>query len=55
FKYSGLQGVTTFDDSKVYSNNQIADAGRKVPNLGLKFQVVGQADDKSAGAVWIKR
>ncbi|MBR3336492.1 MAG: immune inhibitor A, partial [Bacillus sp. (in: Bacteria)] len=55
FNYSGLQGVTTFDDSKVYSNKQIADAGRKVPNLGLKFQVVGQAEDKSAGAVWIKR
>ncbi|MGR5996351.1 hypothetical protein ACT7DF_01985 [Bacillus cereus] len=42
FNYSGLQGVTTFDDSKVYSNKQIADAGRKVPNLGLKFQVVGR-------------
>ncbi|MBJ7947594.1 M6 family metalloprotease immune inhibitor InhA2 [Bacillus cereus group sp. N24] len=55
FNYTGLQGVTTFDDSKVYSNKQIADAGRKVPNLGLKFQVVGQAEDKSAGAVWIKR
>ncbi|UIJ67009.1 immune inhibitor A [Bacillus cereus] len=41
--------------SYVYSNKQIADAGRKVPNLGLKFQVVGQAEDKSAGAVWIKR
>ena len=50
-----ITGVTTFDDSKVYSNKQIADAGRKVPNLGLKFQVVGQAEDKSAGAVWIKR
>ena len=50
FNYS-ITGVTTFDDSKVYSNKQIADAGRKVPNLGLKFQVVGQAEDKSAGAV----
>ncbi|PEB53726.1 peptidase M6 [Bacillus pseudomycoides] len=55
FNYPGLQGVTTFDDSKVYSNSQIPDAGRKVPQLGLKFQVVGQADDKSAGAVWIHR
>ncbi|MDM5187137.1 immune inhibitor A [Bacillus sp. DX4.1] len=55
FNYAGLPGVTTFDDSKVYSNSQIPDAGRKVPQLGLKFQVVGQADDKSAGAVWIRR
>ena len=54
FNYSDYR-CYHFDDSKVYSNNQIADAGRKVPNLGLKFQVVGQADDKSAGAVWIKR
>ncbi|CAI8837365.1 Immune inhibitor A [Bacillus pseudomycoides] len=55
FNYPGLPGVATFDDSKVYSNTQIPDAGRKVPQLGLKFQVVGQADDKSAGAIWIRR
>ncbi|MEI4801661.1 immune inhibitor A domain-containing protein [Bacillus sp. FJAT-51639] len=55
FDYKGLPGVAKFDDSKVYMNNLIPDAGRKVPNLGLKFEVVGQADDKSAGAVWIHR
>ncbi|WP_242220098.1 immune inhibitor A domain-containing protein [Bacillus cereus group sp. BfR-BA-01380] len=55
FDYKGLPGVSKFDDSKVYMNNLIPDAGRKVPNLGLKFEVVGQADDKSAGAVWIHR
>ncbi|SFD37038.1 immune inhibitor A. Metallo peptidase. MEROPS family M06 [Bacillus sp. 491mf] len=55
FDYKGLPGVAKFDDSKVYINKLIPDAGRKLPNLGLKFEVVGQADDKSAGAVWIHR
>lgn len=31
------------------------EAGRNVPKLGLKFQVVGQAEDHTAGAVWIHR
>ncbi|HDX9590615.1 TPA: immune inhibitor A [Bacillus pseudomycoides] len=55
FDYKGLPGVAKFDDSKVYMNTLIPDAGRKVPKLGLKFEVVGQADDKTAGAVWIHR
>ncbi|PEA54663.1 peptidase M6 [Bacillus pseudomycoides] len=55
FDYKGLPGVPTFDDSKTYSNSAIPDAGRNVPKLGLKFQVVGQAEDHSAGAVWIHR
>lgn len=55
FDYKGLPGVTTFDDSKKYSNDLIPDAGRKVPNLGLKFQVIGEAKDNSAGAVWIHK
>ncbi|YAR63955.1 immune inhibitor A domain-containing protein [Bacillus cytotoxicus] len=55
FEYNGLPGVAKFDDSKVYINNQIPDAGRILPKLGLKFEVVGQADDKSAGAVRLYR
>ena len=55
FVYNGLPGVSKFDDSKVYMNQQIPDAGRNVPKLGLKFEVIGQADDNSAGAVWLHR
>ncbi|PEK98533.1 immune inhibitor A domain-containing protein [Bacillus sp. AFS017336] len=57
FDYQGLPGVTTFDDSKKYADptGLIPDASRKVPNYGLKFQVVGEAKDNSAGAVWIRK
>ncbi|WP_439876841.1 immune inhibitor A domain-containing protein (plasmid) [Bacillus mycoides] len=55
FDYKGLPGVAKFDDSKQYINSVIPDAGRKLPKLGLKFEVVGQSEDKSAGAVWIHR
>ncbi|MEH7307146.1 immune inhibitor A domain-containing protein [Neobacillus drentensis] len=55
FDYKGLSGVTSFDDSKTYSNELIPDAGRKVPNFGLQFQVIGEAKDNSAGAVWIHK
>ncbi len=39
-----LAGVPKFDDSKTYINQQIPDAGRILPKLGLKFEIVGQAD-----------
>lgn len=55
FEYNGLPGVAKFDDSKAYINQQIPDAGRILPKLGLKFEVVGQSDDKSAGAVRLYR
>lgn len=55
FTYNGLAGVPKFDDSKKYINEQIPDAGRILPKLGLKFEVVGQADDNSAGAVRLYR
>lgn len=55
YSYNGLKGVTMFDDSRTYMNDVIPDAGRKVPNYGLKFQVVGEAKDNSAGAVWIRK
>ncbi|MFC7373587.1 immune inhibitor A domain-containing protein [Fictibacillus iocasae] len=63
FDYKGEKGVTTFDDSKSYidtkdyngalSGGVIDDAGRLVPNHGLNIQVIGEAKDNSAGAVWI--
>ncbi|KEK23556.1 immune inhibitor A domain-containing protein [Bacillus gaemokensis] len=55
FVYDGLPGVAKFDDSKAYINKQIPDAGRILPKLGLKFEVVGQADDNTAGAVRLYR
>jgi immune inhibitor A len=55
FEYEGLPGVTTFDDSNKYINTLIPDAGKILPNYGLKFQVIGEAKDNSAGAVWIHK
>lgn len=55
FDYKGLPGVTTFDDSQKYINELIPDAGKKLPEYGLKFQVIGEAKDNSAGAVWIRK
>lgn len=56
YDYKGLPGVTTFDSSKTYINDVIDDAGVKVPaQYPLKFQVIGEAKDNSAGAVWIKK
>lgn len=55
YDYKGLSGVTKFDDSKSYINQLIPDAGKLLPNNGLKIQVIGEAKDNSAGAVWIHR
>lgn len=55
YDYKGLPGVTTFDDSNKYINTMIPDAGKILPNYGLKFQVIGEAKDNSAGAVWIHK
>ncbi|SFE54163.1 immune inhibitor A. Metallo peptidase. MEROPS family M06 [Bacillus sp. OV194] len=64
FDYKGSNGVTSFDDSRQYidmtdyngsaEDGVIDDAGRKLPNLGLQFHVIGEAKDNSAGAVWIR-
>ncbi|MBT2687311.1 immune inhibitor A [Bacillus sp. ISL-47] len=61
--YTDLLGVTMkdnftkrnplFDDSADYSNAGLVDAGRKVPNNGLKFRVTGQSDDGTVGKVLI--
>ncbi|KZO00816.1 immune inhibitor A domain-containing protein [Pseudobacillus badius] len=55
YVYKGLNGVTKFDDVRKYMNTMIPDAGRNVPNHGLKFEVIGEAKDNSAGAVWIHK
>ncbi|WP_160722783.1 immune inhibitor A domain-containing protein [Bacillus sp. USDA818B3_A] len=56
YDYKGLPGVTTFDSTKTYINKEIPDAGVKVPSqYPLKFQVIGEAKDNSAGAVWIHK
>ncbi|WP_379969090.1 immune inhibitor A domain-containing protein [Ectobacillus sp. sgz5001026] len=55
YDYKGFPGVTTFDDSKSYVDPLIPDAGRNVPTYGLQFRVIGEANDNSAGAVWIKK
>ncbi|WP_079505375.1 immune inhibitor A domain-containing protein [Mesobacillus jeotgali] len=55
YTYEGLPGVTTFNDSNKYINTLIPDAGKILPNYGLKFQVIGEAKDNSAGAVWIRK
>ncbi|MBM7552033.1 immune inhibitor A domain-containing protein [Thalassobacillus pellis] len=61
--YSDLIGITMkdnhtkrtplFDDRFDYSNKDMTDAGRNVPGYGLKFRVVGQSDDGTAGKVLI--
>lgn len=53
YDYKGLPGVTLFDDSNKYINDVIPDAGRILPTHGLKIQVIGEAKDNSAGAVWV--
>ncbi|WP_079477989.1 immune inhibitor A domain-containing protein [Halobacillus salinus] len=42
-----------FDDSDDYSNPGLVDAGRNVPEYGLKFRVSGQSKDRTVGEVLI--
>ncbi|WP_051475554.1 immune inhibitor A domain-containing protein [Bacillus sp. J37] len=55
YKFVGFKGVKMFDDSNKYIDPAIPDAGRLIPNHGLKFEVIGEAKDNSAGAVWIHK
>ncbi|WP_417397342.1 immune inhibitor A domain-containing protein [Halobacillus campisalis] len=43
--------VKVFDDSLSYLNEAIPDAGRNVPEYGLKVKVTGEASDRSVGRV----
>ena len=40
-----------FDDSADYSNPDLPDAGRNVPNYGLKIRVIGASEDNSVGKI----
>ncbi|MCA1011832.1 immune inhibitor A domain-containing protein [Halobacillus halophilus] len=40
-----------FDDSENYLNEGLVDAGRDVPDYGLKFRVTGQSKDGTVGKV----
>ncbi|MEK5440386.1 immune inhibitor A domain-containing protein [Fredinandcohnia sp. FSL W7-1320] len=61
--YTDLLGITMkdnftqrtplFDDSADYSNPGLVDAGRNIPEYGLKFRVVGQSADGTVGKVLI--
>ncbi|MBB6453575.1 immune inhibitor A [Salirhabdus euzebyi] len=47
------QRTPLFDDSADWSNPGLVDAGRNVPELGLKFRVVGESADGTVGKVLI--
>ncbi|WP_157130889.1 immune inhibitor A domain-containing protein [Halobacillus mangrovi] len=61
--YTSLLGVTLednntkrtplFDDSENYLNEGLVDAGRNVPEYGLKFRVTGASEDGTVGKVLI--
>jgi immune inhibitor A len=44
-----------FDDAKHYLNNELPDAGRDIPKLGLKIYVTGENKDRSIGTIMIKK
>ncbi|WP_214775303.1 immune inhibitor A domain-containing protein [Exiguobacterium sp. s37] len=54
YDYKAQPGVKQFNDANSYINSLIPDAGRKLPQYGLVIDVVGEAKDNSAGAVWIR-
>ncbi|MFT9848812.1 immune inhibitor A domain-containing protein [Aneurinibacillus sp. REN35] len=47
----GFAGVRTFNDAQSYLDSSIPDAGRLIPQHGLKFEVTGEAKDNSAGSI----
>ncbi|MGI8316658.1 immune inhibitor A domain-containing protein [Halobacillus mangrovi] len=61
--YSNISGITLkdnytkrtplFDDSQNYLNEGLVDAGRNVPEYGLKFRVTGESEDGTVGKVMI--
>ncbi|MDR7073341.1 immune inhibitor A domain-containing protein [Fictibacillus barbaricus] len=65
FDYQSQNGVRVFSDSLSYIDNTdyngaatdgvINDAGRKLPKYGLKFTLMGEAKDNSAGVVMISK
>lgn len=55
YNFYSLKGNRVFDDSQKYIDQNIPDAGKILPQLGLKFEVMGEAKDNSAGLVWIHK
>lgn len=63
--YRDLLGLTLTDkdtkknpefyDKKDYSNKAMPDAGRNVPEYGLKVKVTGQSKDKSVGRIEVSK
>ncbi|MFY4775598.1 immune inhibitor A domain-containing protein [Metabacillus sp. RGM 3146] len=53
FQFDSLPGVKRFSDSNSYIDSLLPDAGRILPNNGLKITVLGEARDNSAGMVYI--
>lgn len=47
--------IPLFDDSADYSNPGQIDAGRNIPEYGLKFRVAGQSNDGTVGNILIYR
>ncbi|MCC5801586.1 immune inhibitor A [Rossellomorea vietnamensis] len=44
-----------FNDKRSYLNEKMPDAGRNVPEYGLKIKVTGQSKDKSVGRIEISK
>ncbi|XMB67716.1 immune inhibitor A [Mycoplasmatota bacterium zrk1] len=40
-----------FDDSLDYSNSGLPDAGRNIPNYGLKIRVIGESEDRTVAKI----
>jgi len=52
-KDNDTQANPLFDDSLSYINTKQPDAGRILPNYGLKIRVLGQSDDQTVGLIRI--
>ncbi|MFG6496216.1 immune inhibitor A [Fictibacillus sp. UD] len=65
FDYKSQNGVPVFNDSVTYIDNKdyngaledgkIDDAGKILPKYGLKFTILGEASDNSAGLIKISK
>jgi immune inhibitor A len=65
FDYKGEKGVPVFNDAVTYMDNTdyngnetdgvINDAGKKLPQYGLKFTILGESSDNSAGLIKISK
>lgn len=51
--YQGKQAVPVFSDTRTFWHEEAPSSGLKIPSLGLKIKVVGQAEDYSTGQIVI--